>query len=116
MTEVKIWHNPRCSKSRQGLEYLNQANCEVKVFDYTKNKIDPEELANVIKMSDHPLQDFIRTTEPEYTLLDLNTRNLTVEEFAEIAAQHPKLLQRPIVIRDGKAVIARPTTKIDELL
>lgn len=116
MAEVKIWHNPRCSKSGQGLAYLQDKGCDVDVFEYTHGKIDPAELARVIKASDHPLEDFIRTNEKEYRELGLKGRRLTVEEFAEIAATHPKLLQRPIVIKDGKAIIARSASMIDDLL
>ncbi|MFQ5675061.1 MAG: ArsC/Spx/MgsR family protein [bacterium] len=115
MSSIKIWHNPRCSKSRQGLEYLTESKCDLDIFEYTKEKIDPAELARVIKMSDQPLEDFIRTNEAEYAELGLKGKDLTIEQFAEIAAQHPKLLQRPIVIKNGKAIIARPTSKIAEL-
>ncbi len=113
---VKIWHNPRCSKSRQGLEYLKNKTNEFDIYDYMKEGIDPDELARVIEMSDQPLEDFIRTNEPEYKELGLKDKKLTPREFAEIAARHPKLLQRPIVIKGGKAVVARPAAKMDEIL
>ncbi len=116
MTKVQIWHNPRCSKSRQGLQYLTDQKCEVSVFDYTKGEIDPEELVRVIEMSDHPLADFVRANEPEFKELGLDLKSLTVREFARLAAKHPKLLQRPIVIKAGKAIIARPASIIHELL
>ncbi|MCH8872954.1 arsenate reductase (glutaredoxin) [candidate division KSB1 bacterium] len=116
MPKIKIWHNPRCSKSRQGMEYLNEQNCDLEIMEYMKVEIEPDELADVIKMSDQPLQDFIRSNEPEYAELGLKDKNLTIEEFAQIAAKHPRLLQRPIIIKDGKAVVARPISKIDELL
>jgi arsenate reductase (glutaredoxin) len=115
MTKTKIWHNPRCTKSRQGLEYLRGKTNEFEVYEYLKEGIDPHELAQVIKMSDQPLQDFIRTNEPEYKALGLRNKKLTIEEFAEIAAKHPKLLQRPIIVKDDKAVVARPASKIDEV-
>ena len=116
MSKVKIWHNPRCSKSRQGVEYLNDQDCDLEIMEYMKEEIDSTELAEVIKMSDQPLGDFIRSSEPEFAALGLKGKNMTIEEFAQIAAKHPRLLQRPIIIKDGKAVIARPTSKIDELL
>jgi len=116
MSKVKIWHNPRCSKSRQGMEYLNSQNCDVEVIAYMKDEIDAAELAKVIRMSDQPLDDFIRRSEPEFAELGLKDKDLTIEAFAEIAAKHPRLLQRPIIIKNGKAIIARPTSKIDELI
>ncbi len=116
MSDIKIWHNPRCSKSRMGLEYLNEKQCAFDVFEYTKDEIDADELAAIIKSSDQPLADFIRSNEKEYKELGLQDRELTAESFAAIAAKHPKLLQRPIIIKDGKAVIARPASRIDKLL
>ena len=116
MAEAKIWHNPRCSTSRLALEYLDEKGVEVEIFKYMDEGIDPAELAGVIKMSGHPLQDFVRTFEHEYRELGLHEKNLTIDEFAEIAAKYPKLLQRPIIIKDGKAVLARPTAKIDAVL
>lgn len=116
MADVKIWHNTRCTKSRQGLCYLEDRKLDVEIFEYLKEAIDPKELAEIINNSEHPLDDFIRKNEAEYKSLGLKDKNLSVEEFAEIAAKHPKLLQRPIVIKNNKAVIARPTEKIEELL
>lgn len=116
MSDIKIWHNPRCSKSRQGLEYLREKVNNFEIFEYMKEKIDPHELAKIIEMSDQPLENFIRTNEPEYKELGLKGRKLTVQEFADIAAQHPRILQRPIVIKGNKAVLARPVDKIDEIL
>ncbi len=116
MSEIKIWHNPSCSKSRQGLQHLQDLKCEIDVFEYPKMKIDPDELTRLIENSDCALGDFIRTNEREYRELGLSERELTAREFAELAAKHPRLLQRPIVIKDGKAFIARTTDRIEEIL
>jgi len=116
MAKIQIWHNPRCSKSRQGLACLTDKDCDVQVFNYMTERIDAAELARIIRMSGQPLADFIRTNEPEYKELGLKEKNLTVDEFAELAAKHPRLLQRPIVIKGDRAVLARPVEKIDELL
>lgn len=113
---MKIWHNPRCSKSREGLAYLKDLNLNFEIFEYMKDEIDPEELAEIIESSDQPLDDFIRKYETTYKELGLQDKELTVKEFAELAAKYPKLLQRPIVMHNGKAVVARPTNKIDEIL
>ncbi len=116
MTEVKIWYNPRCRKSREGLQYLRDKGIEPEIYDYIKEGIDPDELARVIRMSGQPLKDFIRRNEKVYKELGLKDKELTVEEFARIAAEHPKLLERPIVVKGDKAVLARPAEKIDEIL
>ena len=116
MAEVKIWHNPRCRKSREGLQYLRDRGMEPEIFDYIKEGFDPSELVRVIQMTGQPLSDFIRRKEAEYRALGLKGKELTVEEFARIAAEHPKLLERPIVIKGNKAVLARPANRIDEIL
>ncbi len=116
MDKVKIWYNPRCRKSREGLKYLQERGVEVEIYDYLKEGIDPDELARVIKMSGQPLSDFIRKQEKEYKELGLRGKELTVEEFARIASEHPKLLERPIVVKGNKAVLARPAEKAAEVL
>ncbi len=116
MENVIIWHNPRCRKSREGLKYLQDKGIEPVIFDYMKNGINPEELAEIIRKSGQPLSDFIRTNEKEYRELGLKGKELTPEEFARIAAEHPKLLQRPIVIKGDKVVVARPPERIDDIL
>ena len=116
MSDIRIWHNPRCSKSRAGLAHLQDLQCSFDVFEYTKDKIDAKELADVIKSSDHPVRDFIRMNEKEYKELGLDQQELTADHFAEIAAKHPNLLQRPIIIKDGKAIIARPASRINDIL
>ena len=116
MTKVKIWHNPRCTKSREGLEYLRAKHIDVEIIDYMKRGINAAELANAIAKSSQPLEEFIRTNERDFKLLGLEIEALTPESFAEIAAKHPRLLQRPIVVSDTKAVIGRPIERIQEVL
>lgn len=116
MNEVKIWHNPRCRKSREGLQFLENKNISPLIIDYMKEGIDAQKLTEIIKMSNQPLKDFIRTNEKEYKELGLKGKNLSVEEFAKIAAAHPKLLQRPIVIKGNRAVMGRPASRIEEIL
>ena len=115
MGKAIIWHNPRCRKSREGLQYLQQKNVEIEIFDYMKEGFQPEQLVQVIEMSGEPVEAFIRTNEREYRELGLKGKALTAQEFAEIASKHPRLLQRPIVIYKNKAVLARPADKIDQL-
>lgn len=116
MTKVKIWHNPRCRKSREGLEYLQAKGIEPEIFNYLQSPIDAGELARLITKSGQPLKEFIRSNEKEFKELGLKGKELSVEEFAGIAAENPKLLQRPIVINRDKVVLARPAEKIEEIL
>lgn len=116
MREFTIWHNPRCRKSRAGLQYLKDRGIEPRIFEYLKEKFSPEELAELIHKSDQPLSDFIRSKEKEFKELGLRGKQLTVEEFARVAAAHPKLLERPIVICGDRVVLARPVENIEQLL
>ena len=116
METVIIWHNPRCRKSREGLKYLQEKGIEPVIYDYIKNGINPQELAEIIRKSGQPVTEFIRTKEKEYRELGLKDKSLTPEEFAQIAAKYPKLLQRPIVVKGDKAVLARPPERIDAIL
>ena len=116
MEKVIIWHNPRCRKSREGLQYLQNKSVEPEVFEYMKTPFSPEELAEIIQLSGQPVEEFIRRNEKEYKTLGLNKRKLSIVEFAEICSNHPRLLQRPIVIKGSSVVLARPASKIDEIL
>lgn len=116
MANTTIWHNPRCRKSREGLKFLQDKGIEPEIFNYLQSPIDAEELAGHIKKSGQPLKEFIRASEKEYKTLGLKGREISVEEFSSIAAKHPKLLQRPIVIHNEKVVLARPAEKIEDIL
>lgn len=116
MENIKIWHNPRCRKSREGLQYLRDKGIEPEIYDYLKQGIEVDELARVIKISGQPVTDFIRTNEADYKELGLKGKELSIEEFAQIAAKHPKLLQRPIVVKGNKAVLGQPADKIEDIL
>ncbi|NOX36680.1 MAG: arsenate reductase (glutaredoxin) [Calditrichaeota bacterium] len=115
MEKVIIWHNPRCRKSREGLNYLKEKGIEPVIFDYLKEGIPADELADLIKKSGLPVEAFIRSNEKEYRELGLKGKSLTAEEFARIAANHPRLLQRPIVVYGDRVVLARPASEIDKL-
>ena len=107
MSKTFIWHNPRCSKSRDALGYLKERGVAAEVFDYLNEPIDPKSLAKMIRDSRLPLADFVRANEPEFKELGLKLAALTPESFAEIAAKYPRLLQRPIIIHEGKVTIGR---------
>ncbi len=115
MANVIIWHNPRCRKSREGLNYLKEKGIEPEIYDYMKQGINPEELAAIIRKSGLPVEEFVRSNEKEYRELGLKGRQLSPEEFARIAAEHPRLLQRPIIIKGDTVVLGRPVSRIDAI-
>jgi len=116
MARVKIWHNPRCRKSREGLKYLQDKNIDFEIIEYLKTGIDPDDLCQIIVNSGQKTREFIRTNEADYKALKLKNKDLSAEEFAVLAAEYPKLLQRPIVIAGAKSVLALPAEKIDDIL
>lgn len=117
MSNVKIWHNPKCSKSREAKGILEDKNEEFEVFEYLKEDITKEELRNIVKMlgiSD--IRDMLRKKEDEYKELNLADESLSQEQITDIVLKHPRLIERPIIIKDGKAVIARPIERLTELI
>jgi len=112
---MKIYHNPRCKKSREGLQFIRDKGIEVQVIDYIKNPISENELQEVVmKLGKKPVE-IVRTQE-EYYRKNLKGRNFTDEEWVRILIENPKLIQRPIVVEKHKAVIAQPPENINQLL
>lgn len=113
--KVKIYHNPRCTKSRQGLAYLQEKGIEAEVIEYLKHPIRQEELAEIIQQLGITPLELVRKTEEEYKS-HFKDQDLSNEQWIEAMVQYPKLIERPIVVANGKAVIGRPTEKIDEII
>jgi len=110
-----IYHNPRCSKSREALKLLEEKNIPHQVVEYLKQKINKETLKTILnKLNCKPI-DVVRKNEEIYKS-NFKNKNFTDEEWIDIILEHPNLLERPIVEKKYKAVIARPAEKIVELL
>ena len=101
------YHNPRCSKSRQGLAFLEERNVKFQIKDYLKDGLSLEEIMVLSeKLSLHP-SDFIRKKEAAYQ--DLESTDFSIEEWATLIHKYPVLLERPILVVGDKAVIGRPS-------
>jgi len=114
MEVLKVYHNPRCSKSRMALAHLEENNLPYEIVDYLKNVPTKKELESVLKKLGIPAKDLVRKGEAVYKELYKNA-DLTESQWIDAMIEHPKLIERPIIIRDNKAVIARPTELIDTL-
>lgn len=112
---MKFYHNPRCSKSREGLKYLEEKGFEVEVIDYMKNGITPKEIKEFLSKSGLLVADIIRTNEELYKL-NYKGKEFSDEEWIQILAENPKLIQRPLVIKGTHAVLARPVEEIQKLI
>lgn len=107
------YHNPRCSKSRQGLELLEEKGLELEVKDYLKMGFDKEELKEIFdKLGKSPLE-VVRKKEKVFKELDLENKNLSLDEWLNTIVENPILMERPILKTPGRAAIGRP---IEELL
>lgn len=111
---IKIYHNPRCRKSRSGLEYLKTKGLEFKVVEYMKEHFTVESFKEILAKLNVSPKEMIREQEQIY-LKQFKGRNFTNEEWIKILIENPNLIKRPIVEKDYKAVWADPPEKIDNL-
>lgn len=112
---LKIYHNPRCSKSRCALEYLNDKGVQFEVIEYMNSPLTKKELSDVLNKLGISAEDLLRKNEADYKG-NFKGKTLTNEEWIDAMINFPKLIERPIVINQDKAVVARPTERIDEIL
>ena len=112
MSNFIIYHNPRCSKSRQTLEILNQQDVSTEVVLYLENPPSIEEVTSILQKLGLDPRDVIRKGEEEYKLLNLKDQSLTENELITFMSENPKLIERPIVIKGNKAVIGRPPENV----
>jgi len=115
MQEITIWHNPRCSKSREALNILEENNCKSEVVKYLDTKPDVQEIKKVLKMLGLNARELMRTKEAIYKELKLKDET-DEEKLIEAMAEHQKLIERPIIIKGNKATIGRPSSAIVEFL
>ena len=108
MTSVTLYHNPNCSKSRAVLALLEQNDIEPEVVYYMDNPPDVQTLKSLLKKLRLNVRDVLRRSEPEYEELGLDDSSLAEAIVLDLLAEHPVLLQRPIVIAGSKAIIGRP--------
>jgi len=111
-----IYHNPKCSKSRQTLEIIKSKNIEPTIVLYLIDKLSKEEIKNLLSKLGLSIREILRTGEDEYKKNNLQNKNLSDEKLIEFLIKFPKLLQRPIVIKNNKAIIARGPENIFNLL
>lgn len=114
MNNITIIHNPRCSKSRETLQIIESRGLEAKIIDYLNGELNKELLEDVVKkLNVHP-KEILRTKEDEFKALTIDLDN--ANEVIDVILKHPKILERPIVIKGNKAVIGRPPENILTIL
>lgn len=113
---VKIFHNPRCSKSRQTLQLLTEQGIDAEVVEYLKTPPSRQELTEVLRMLGLSPRDLLRKGEAEYREHNLADVALSDTQLIDAMVKFPKLIERPIVIKDGRAAIGRPPETVLEIL
>lgn len=114
--KLVIYHNPRCSKSREALQILEDHNQLPEIIEYLQDPPSREELTAIIKMLGVSPRELMRTTEQVYKDAELDDDSISDEEIIEALCEYPDLMQRPIVISGNKAVIGRPPLKVLDII
>ena len=109
---MEIFHNPRCSKSRQTLQLIVEAEQEVEVIEYLKNPPTAVQLRSVISLLDLTARDLVREGEVLLRDLDVDLSALSDDAVIELIVANPILMQRPIVVGNGIAIIGRPPENV----
>jgi len=113
---VTIYHNPKCSKSRQTLELLRERGIEPRVVEYLKTPLDDEALDALLKKLGMEPRALMRTKEDAYEEAGLADAKLTRKQLIAAMVEHPILIERPIVVNGARAAIGRPPEKVLEIL
>jgi arsenate reductase len=116
MTEWSIWHNPRCSKSRAALNLLEQAGVKPRIVLYLENPPSVLELEHAVRLLGIPARSLLRSGEAVYEQLGLQDPELPDARVLSAMAEHPILIERPLVIAGQRAVLGRPPERVRQLL
>ena len=112
---MKIYHNPRCAKSRAGLKYLEKKGFDVEIKNYLDDGLTTAELRNIIDKTGLKPFDLVRIQEEDYKT-HLKGKKLTDDQWIASLVKFPKLLQRPIVLNGDRAIIANPPEEIEKIV
>ena len=112
---IKIYHNPRCQKSREGLAILENSGKEFQIINYLDNPLSEKELSEIIKLLNISPIDLVRKNEKIWKE-NFKEKKLSEEEIIKAMVENPKLIERPIVINNKKAVIGRPPENIKTIV
>ena len=112
---ITIYHNPRCSKSREALEILRNKHDNFEVVLYLKTPLKQQQLEVIVSLLKIEAQDLVRKNEGDWKY-SFKDKKLSHKEIIDAIAKYPKLMERPIVVNDKKAVIARPPQRVLEII
>ena len=113
---IRIYHNPRCSKSRQSLALLNESGQNPEIVEYLKTPPSREQLSEILSLLGMEPMDLIRKNEKEFKEAGLDNPDLDRDTVIDIMVAYPKLIERPIVVNGNMAVIGRPPERVLEVI
>lgn len=116
MTDLTLYHNPRCSKSRSALQILEERGLTPTIVRYLETPPSADELTALLRKLDMPARSLLRTGEEEYKALNLADATLTEQQLIDAMATNPKLIERPILIAGDRAIVGRPPERVLEIL
>jgi arsenate reductase len=116
MTQITIYHNPRCSKSRQTLELLQEKNITPEIILYLDTPPSRNEIRTLLGKLGISARELIRKSEEDYKTLNLSDAYLSEDDLLDALASHPRLIERPIVVSGNKAVLGRPPENVLTLI
>lgn len=117
MSKQTYYHNPRCSKSRQGLELLENNGVQPEVKLYLKEGVTATEFKELVKKTGlKPLEGLIRVKEATFKELELKGQDLSVDQWAKVISENPVLLERPILVNGTKAKVGRPPEDLLQII
>lgn len=113
---MRLFHNPRCSKSRAALELLRERGIEPEIVPYLDTPPSPGELRDLLARLGLPARALLRVGEAEYAELGLDDESVGEDALVEAMARHPRLIERPILVVGDRAVIGRPPERVLDLI
>jgi arsenate reductase len=116
VSRVTLYHNPRCSKSRQALELLHGRNIEPAIIEYLKAPPSIDELDRILKLLDLEPRELMRRKEAVYNDLALDDESLDRHSLLQAMVEHPILIERPIAVAGDRAALGRPPENVLDVL
>lgn len=114
--QATIYHNPRCSKSRETLALLEQQGCDIQIIEYLKQPPSADEIKHILTLLNVSARELMRVKEAEYQEQQLSDAALTQEQLIDAMVKTPKLIERPIVLANQHAAIGRPPENVLAIL
>ncbi len=114
--KMKIYHNPRCSKSRAALQYLVDSGLNFEIVEYLKTNLTAAEVKDLLIKLAIPARALLRSSEAVFKEHNLASLNYSEEQLISYMVKYPQLIERPIIVKDNEACIARPLENLERLI